>query len=93
MPMVLMSTLHDLDNSEFLERYPLDMDAVARMAVRPKHKTKRYHLEFDCDGHPFIWDGAADTETEAIALGRLAIELDGRFDATSRVAVCLERSS
>lgn len=86
-----MSTLHDLDNSEFLERFPLDMDAVTKMAATPKRPSRRYHLEFDCEGHPFIWDGAAESEREAIALGRLALELDGRFDPTARLAICLDR--
>lgn len=84
-------TLHDLDNVEFLERYPLDMDAVARMAATPKRPMRRYHLEFDCEGAPFIWDGLAEHETEAIALARLAIELDGRYDPTARVAICFDR--
>lgn len=86
-------TLHDLDNQEFLERFPLDMEAVTKMAMTPKRPMRRYHLEFDCGGAPFIWSGTAEHETEAIALGRLAIELDGRYEATARVAICLDRGA
>ena len=85
-------TLHDLDNIEFLERYPVDMNLVAAKALADLDKRRRrYHLEFDCEGHPYIWDGEADSEGEAISLGRLAIFADGRFDSTARVVVCLER--
>ena len=88
-----MSTLHDLDNAEFLERFQLDMNLVAATALQGKRPMHRWHLEFDCDGAPFIWDGAADSEGEAIALGRLAIYMDGRFDETARVAICVQRSA
>ncbi len=85
-----MSTLHDLDNSEFLERYPVDMNLVIAQALAGK--MRRWHLEFDCDGAPFVWDGAAEHEQEAVALGRKAIYWDGRYNEESaRVAICLER--
>lgn len=86
----MSGTLHDLDNAEFLERFPIDMNLVAARALQAKPQS-RWHLEFDCEGAPFIWDGAADSEAEAIALGRLAIYMDGRYDEKSRVAICLER--
>lgn len=93
MPVVLMGavTVHNLESGESLERWPLDMALVTELALATKMPTRRYHLEFDCGGHAFIWEGAADCEREAIALGRLALEVDGRFDSTARLAICLER--
>lgn len=86
----MSGTLHDLDNGEFLECFPVDMNLVAAEAL--KGMRRRWHLEFDCEGAPFIWDGAADHEEEALALGRKAIYWDGRYNVeTARVAICLER--
>lgn len=86
----MMSTLHDLSNEEFLERFSLDMHLVAARALEGMRR--RWHLEFDCAGAPFVWEGAADSEAEAIALGRLAMYSDGRFDhRAARVSICLER--
>ena len=88
----MSGTLHDLDNSEYLERYPIDMNLVAANAL--KGMQRRWHIEFDCDGAPFVWDGAADHEEEALALARKALYWDGRHDVkTARVAICLERRS
>ena len=85
-------TLHDLDNGEFLQRFPIDMNMVAAKALAPK--MRRWHIEFDCDGPPFIWDGAAEHEEEALALARKALYWDGRYNVeTARVAICLERRS
>lgn len=86
-----MITLHDLDNAEFLEHYQVDMNLVAAKALQGKPQQSRWHLEFDCDGAPFVWEGAAESEAEAIALGRLAIYADGRYNQNARVAICLER--
>lgn len=84
-----MSTLHDLDNSEFLERFPLDMDQVSREALGIMRR--RWRLEFNCDGAPFLWTGAADSETEAQSLGRMAIYMDGRYNQdTAQLTVCVE---
>ena len=71
----------------------VDMTAVAAAALQGKQPMHRWHLEFDCHGAPFVWDGAADSEGEAIALGLLAIYMDGRFDETARVAICVQRSA
>lgn len=84
------NTLHDLDNAEVLERFPLDMDQVSRDALRSV-TARRWRLEFDCEGAPFVWTGAADSEAEAVSLGRLAIYMDGRFNQdTARPVVCIE---
>jgi hypothetical protein len=88
-----MNTLHDLDNSEYLARFPLDMDSVARLALQRKPTVRRWRVEFNCAGPRFIWDGEAAGETEAIQKGRMAIYLDGQFDeGTAQVMVCIERS-
>lgn len=88
-----MSTnLHDLDNQEALASLPpLDMNLIAHRALLGMQR--RWHIEFDCDGAPFVWDGAADSEPEAIALAQKAIYFDGRYSIeTARVAICLERA-
>ena len=85
----MSGTPHDLDNSEYPARVPVDMNLVAAQALAGMKR--RWHLEFDCEGAPFIWDGPADSEAEAIALGRLAILTDGRYREDLRLAICLER--
>lgn len=85
-----MSTLHDLDNAEFQERFPLDMEQVSRDALAGFGR-RRWKIEFDCEGVPFMWTGGADGEAEAIALGRLAIYMDGRHDQEkARPVACIE---
>lgn len=86
----ISNTLHDLDNGEFFERYPVDMNVAIAEAL--KGKQRRWHLEFDCEGAVFVWDGPANSEREAIALGQKALHWDGRYNIeTARLAICLER--
>ena len=84
--------LHDLSDEEFRERYPVDMGLVARAALAGMQR--RWHIEFDAEGATFIWDGAADSETEAVALAWKAIYWEGIYDVEkARIVICLERRS
>ena len=65
-----------------------DLDNTEALQLR-----RRWHLEFDLDaGQPFIWDGAARSERDAIAQARHALRREG-LDDTARVAICLERTA
>lgn len=87
---VPLDTLHDLDNTEALERFPLDMEQVSREALGTMMR-RRWRLEFNCDGAPFLWTGAADSEAEAQSLGRMAIYMDGRYDQDrAQLVACFE---
>lgn len=65
--------------------------------VRPRRQelpgARRWYIALECAGTPFVWNGTADTEREAIALARLAAKYSaiphGMDDV--RVAICLER--
>lgn len=88
-----MSSLHDLDNSEAIERYhgQLDMEAVAAAAMRPK--MRRWRVEFDCNGEPFNWEGEALTAGLADASARAALWGCYPTDflpADARTVVCVE---
>ena len=87
-----MNTLHDPRNEEFLERYNVDMNMVVRDALQDMQR--RWHIEFDAEGATFIWDGAAGSEKEAVALAWKAIYWDGSYDVEkARIVICLERRS
>lgn len=85
-----MSGLHEPSQLDLAERFPLDMDQVSRDALASL-TPRRWRLEFDCEGAPFIWSGLADSEAEAVSLGRLAIYMDGRHDQDkARPVACFE---
>lgn len=79
----------NLDN---IPPIPLDMDAIARMALRPKSRTWR--VTFDFAGTPFVCTVEAETEKgaytaaiEHLVLHRVDVPED------SRMASCIEVSA
>lgn len=88
-----MSTLHDLDNSEFIERFkaPLDMAEVSRLALLGKV----YKLEIECHGAPYRWTGTATSEGSA-TLKAMADLSDSHPDFNrykARVTACIQVAS
>ena len=88
-----MSTLHDLDNTEYLERFkaPLDMVEVSRLALMGK----AYRLEIECHGAPYRWTGAATSESGATSKAMADLS-DSHPDFNrykARVVACIQVAS
>lgn len=88
---MMMSTLHttDAEIEALLAGVQLDMNQVASTALA--RKRRRWHIEFDLvEGQPFVWDGEATDERDAICQARAALRREG-LDDTARISICLER--
>jgi hypothetical protein len=70
--------------------FTIDMDAVTREAL--KGKPRRWHVQFDCEGLVFNWEGEADSQGLAIIKAQNDLSQQfatfHRFD--SRAVVCVE---
>lgn len=69
--------------------FRLNMDAVAREARR------RFRVEVDADGQPFVWEGPAASEAKAFreAASQLADEFPMVHVGRIRVLACYEVSA
>lgn len=74
------------------ERIPLDMTAIVAQAQAPK--LRRWRVEFDCSGRPFVWEGSAEDSNQADAVARDdLLFVDGfSFHEARTVACCEVRS-
>ena len=55
-------------------------------------RARMWHLEFDDDGRPAVWNGTAANALAAVAQARADLAADHPdFDASARLSVCVER--
>ena len=58
----------------------------------PFSRARLWHLEFDDDGRPCVWNGTAASAIAAVQQARADLAADHPdFDASARLTVCVER--
>lgn len=70
------------------DRYTIDMDRVTRAALG----LRRWQLEYDCHGRPFVWTGEAANEAAADSCARhqLATREAAFVAAEATLTACME---
>lgn len=82
-----MSTSHDLSNAEYLAKFAGDVEIAEAEFALNSARQRRWHVEIDTGGGiPFVWDGQARTEAQAVGSACIA-----SGSPVARVLACYER--